>query len=30
MVKQVMENVAELRVPLVASVSIGDSWATAH
>jgi DNA polymerase-1 len=30
MVKQVMENVAELRVPLLATVSIGDSWATAH
>ena len=30
MVKEVMEGVAELRVPLVADVSFGDSWAESH
>jgi DNA polymerase-1 len=30
MVRQVMENVAELKVPLLATVSTGDDWATAH
>lgn len=30
MVKEVMENVVELKVPLVADVSCGDTWAQAH
>jgi len=30
MVKEVMEGIVELKVPLVASVSFGDTWAQAH
>ena len=30
MVRDVMENVVELRVPLVADVSWGATWAQAH
>ena len=30
MVKDVMENIAELRVPLDVDVSFGDTWAEAH
>ena len=30
MVKEVMEGVVELRVPLVADVSWGASWAESH
>jgi len=30
MVREVMEGVAELRVPLVADVSWGASWAESH
>jgi DNA polymerase-1 len=30
MVKEVMEGVAELKVPLVATVSVGPNWAQAH
>ena len=30
MVKDVMENVAKLRVPLIADVSYGATWAEAH
>lgn len=30
MVKEVMEDVMELKVPLVTDVSVGDTWAEAH
>ena len=30
MVREVMENVVELRVPLEVDVSWGDNWAQAH
>ena len=30
MVKDVMENAAELKVPLIADVSYGPTWAEAH
>ncbi len=30
MVKDVMENIATLRVPLDVDVSFGDTWAEAH
>ena len=30
MVKDVMENAAELRVPLIADVQYADTWAEAH
>ncbi len=30
MVREVMENVVTLKVPLVVDVSWGDNWAEAH
>ncbi len=30
MVKEIMEGVADLRVPLIADVSWGENWAQAH
>jgi len=30
MVKEEMEGVVELRVPLVVDIGVGDNWAEAH
>jgi len=30
MVKEVMEGVVQLKVPLIVDVSYGDTWAEAH